>query len=200
MSRRDVINRGAAEMNPTFSSSSVRSVRHAISVAVLTGVIFTGCGNKTTNNADSVDASSGLVYATSWSEIAIDANLAKTKVTATGHYETTKNACSRPGDGAMSLQEWNEFATNMNAAASQLVSTNPKICIPIDYRACMDGTAAIVRDDGTKVTLFEPGEGGEICTRLQDKALAEKLYKSINGITYAADRAGCTLEWERCTR
>ncbi len=168
-------------------------------VAVLIGAILTGCGNSS-KKAELADTSVGQVYASSWSEISIDANLAKTRVTATGHYETTKNSCSRPGDGAMSLEEWNEFATNMNAAAAQLSSTNPKICIPIDYRACMDGTATVVRDDGTKITLFEPGEGGETCTRLQDRALAEKIYKSINGLTYAADRAGCTLEWERCTR
>jgi len=180
-------------MNPIESS------RRAITVAFLTGVILTGCGSSS-KNSDFTDASVGQVYATSWSEISIDANLAKTKVTATGHYETNKNACSRPGDGAMTLQEWNEFASNMNAAAAQLVVTNPKICIPIDYRACMDGTVNVVRDDGTKVVLFEPGNGGETCTHLQDKDLAEKIYKSINGITYAADRAGCTLEWERCTR
>lgn len=180
-------------MNPIVST------RRAITVAVLTGAILTGCGSSS-KNTELADTSVNQVYATSWSEIAIDANLAKTKVTATGHYETNKNACSRPGDGAMTLQEWNDFATVMNEAVAQLNTTNPLTCIPIDYRACMDGTVAIVRDDGTKANLFEPGEGGETCTRLQNRDLAEKLYKAINGLTYAADRAGCTLEYERCTR
>ncbi|MFL5815281.1 MAG: hypothetical protein ACJ763_17020 [Bdellovibrionia bacterium] len=179
-------------MNPIVST------RRAITVAVLTGAILTGCGSS--SKSDFTDASVGQVYATSWSEISIEANLAKTKVTSTGHYETNKNACNRPGDGAMTLQEWNEFAANMNAAAAQLNATNPKTCFPIDYRACMDGTASMVTDDGKKVALFEPGSGGEICTRLQNREMAEKLYKSINGLTYAADRAGCTLEYERCTR
>jgi hypothetical protein len=176
------------------------SSRRALSLAVLAAAILVGCGSSSSKNSDFSNASTGQIYADNWSEIAIDANLAKTKVTATGHYETTKNACSRPGDGAMSLDEWNAFAASMNSAVTQLLPTNPKICIPIDYRACMDGTVNVVKDDGSKVTLFEPGNGGEICTRLQDRDLAEKLYKSINGITYAADRAGCTLEWERCTR
>jgi hypothetical protein len=179
-------------MNPIVST------RRAITVAVLAGAILTGCGSS--SKSDFTDASVGQVYATSWSEISIEANLAKTRLTTTGHYETNKNACNRPGDGAMSLQEWNEFAANMNAAAAQLNPSNPKLCIPIDYRACMDGTASMVTEDGKKVTLFESGGGGEICTHLQNRELAEKLYKSINGLTYAADRAGCTLEYERCTR
>jgi hypothetical protein len=180
-------------MNP------IESTRRAFTVAVLAGAILTGCGSSS-KNSNVTDASVGQVYASSWSEITIDANLAKTRVTTTGHYETNKNACARPGDGAMSLQEWNEFATNMNAAVTQLNASNPKICIPIDYRACMDGTVNVTNENGSKTVLFEPGGGGEICTRLQSRELAEKLYKSINGLTYAADRAGCTLEWERCTR
>jgi outer membrane murein-binding lipoprotein Lpp len=175
------------------------STRRAITVAVLAGAILTGCGSSS-KNTELADNSVNQVYATSWSEVSIDANLAKTKVTTTGHYETNKNACARPGDGAMTLNEWNDFASTMNAAIAQLDPGNPKTCFPIDYRACMDGTATYTRDDGTKVTLFEPGGGGETCTRIQNRDLAEKLYKAINGLTYAADRAGCTLEYERCTR
>lgn len=181
-----------------------RIVGVGVVFVLATFLSFAGCGGSqgTSSNASpTIDSGNGgMIYADNWSEIAIDANLSNTKVLSSGHFETTHNACNRAANAAMSLSDWNNLAEAVNAALKQVSTTLPKVCFDVDYTSCMDGKASIMLGDGTEQVLFEPGDSGQTCSSIQDRDLAQKLFKVINGITYTADHTDCTLEWERCSR
>lgn len=189
-----------------FSWTHLKKNSGVLALAACCALSVTGCGGSDAASGDAFGSSNtpSQVYAENWSELAVDANAAKTKITSTGHFETNHNMCNRPADGAMTLSDWNTFAANINAIVKSWNPGAPLICIETDYIACLNGgNVDIVRDDGTKMRVFEPGTDekfGLMCTHAADKEAATKLFKAINGITWTADQTDCTLGYERCSR
>ncbi len=139
------------------------------------------------------------VYAKGWSEVILHANYAKTLLDFTGHFSTDRNACGQDANGAIELASWNPLAGTLNDAikAKQNPSDDQKICPTQQDNAKMDGDMEIVLDDGTHLKIFENFGPGQVCTRIADADLAQRLYDEINELVVMADKTDCANGWGR---
>lgn len=145
-------------------------------------------------------------YVDGWREVVIhgiDVQGYKAKVTVSvmAHYLTTRNACNREAYGALSLEDWNQFADAINSV-TQGPPPGKKRCIsvPSPMVDTIDETMDIVlSDEGAKrlnkpksIRLFEfDAEEWGICTTIPDPALSDRLLALAKRVMLVAHTEDC---------
>ncbi len=137
-----------------------------------------------------------------WSQLIMIANYAKTTLDSMAHFNTSRNACGKDAYGAIQSSElWNQMVEYINAAI-QAQPRSEAYCTPnsqeLDangyYKKSMDGNVEIKLADGSKRQLFET-RGSDICTLIQDPALAKGLLSVLNQLVLIADKEDCPHGW-----
>jgi hypothetical protein len=129
-----------------------------------------------------------------WREVIVTSDAAEIKFDPTGHWSISRNNCWVAGYGAMTLTEWNAFAGAMNALVrAERLPAEDTLCISqSSTNRSWKGPLEIVRDEGTKETLFTAEWPDRICTRLNSRSLALDLQSALNGILPRAFSEDCT--------
>ncbi len=137
-----------------------------------------------------------------WSQVILLANYAKTTLGTMAHFNTSRNACGKDAYGAIQSSEfWNEMVQNINDSIISPLRTEA-LCFPnpqeLDangyYKKSMDGTVEIKLADGSKHPIYET-RGTDVCTFIQDLAIAKSLLNHLNRLVILADKEDCPNGW-----
>lgn len=148
-----------------------------------------------TEHPDNHQNAPEIVFATGWAAMVITANLAKTEVGVGAHFTTTRNACGKDAYGALSLEDWNNFATQANIAVQGL-SQDPDYCVPLpeDDYLTRGGLSVDIKLPHETRTLYEV-RGDQICSSIQNHQASDALLKAISNVISAADKEDCPNGW-----
>ena len=150
--------------------------------------------------------SPNVVYPKDWSQVIINANFAKTIVTTVAHFSTDRNACGKEAYGPIDLEAWNGFTKNLNEAIPQLAtqSSASPYCVPApsdDLKFMNDKVQ--IKLERKSITLYEyiiDENGEQICSKLKDHELSNRLLTYVNKIIVAADKEDCPNGWGSALR
>lgn len=163
-------------------------------IALFATACLTSCGGSDQDNAPAAAPVSPVIDATNWNSVELDGRInrfdGKTVIDTTGHFDAAHNNCSKEDvGGAYSLDFWNTLATQMNDAMKAPL-TGPEQCIDNPYNDTMiDGNVIVTTDTG-KVTLYE-AKNDQTCTHIQDPALAQSLFQTLNQALSHAGAEDC---------
>lgn len=127
-----------------------------------------------------------------WAEIVVTAGFADTKISPSGHFAITRNACFVDGSGALPLEAWNALARAANAAATAPAGTEAEsTCFPAGTgRWTMDGSVTLKLARGGERLALE-ARGSDVCSTLKDRSAAQALLDAVNRILPDAFTEDC---------
>jgi hypothetical protein len=148
--------------------------------------------------------------------VTLVANYAKTFIDNTGHFSTDRNACGQSANGVIDLSQWNTLASAINDAvaapetdqeAGSTAGNDPSIslagspasspasspanCPTEPDGAKMDGTMDVTLDSGATKSIFVNMGPGQVCSRIIDPKIAQRVYDAINLVVTQADQTDC---------
>jgi hypothetical protein len=136
-----------------------------------------------------------IAESTGWKELILTSDYAEIKFDPTGHWSISRNNCWVGGYGAMTLSEWNAFAIPLNEILSARRTGEDKtVCIPQGTSAkAWKGPIDLVRDDGTKTSLFVQNFPDELCTDRDARGAAFSLRNALDAVLPRAFSEDCTM-------
>lgn len=160
-------------------------------------------GSEAPSDRDQQDGRIRPTFAEGWDTLVIVSGFsspsggAETKFDTSGHFETSRNACAQKEQGSISLQDWNELVTALNAlsASGDRPEGEEGTCFPMGAeRWHFDGTAELVKGEEpiqVKRELLDR-RSDEICTRAVDVDAARRVLEVLNRVLPAVAHEGCS--------
>jgi len=158
---------------------------------LMTALLITACATHSQQDPDDTQGGpTESVFASGWAEIDIISSGAKVVIDQMAHWTTSRNACWKEDDGAMTLADWNTLAGEMNQAM-QLPPLRSENCWSPDMPDwALDGVADVKISKTATRSLFDV-RGGEVCTTISDPEVASAILKTIDKTLLAAAYQSC---------
>ncbi len=166
--------------------------RWILSLSIVLSFAACGSGTDDINQTDLAPRmpAERMIHSAGWEELVIIGGGAKTTLDMLGHFVSAPNACYLESFGAVSLSDWNKIANTANEFAAGEPRPEPT-CIPNPSEDNRQLYPSVEIKIAGKTKPMLDARGNEICTTMQNTAMAAEFVAAIGRVITTARYEGC---------